>query len=159
MISAIIKRCAIEYIVKAKIRLGSGSGQANIIATMLSFAMGVAILGSIIFVFGSMQSDILESIRAPQSREVLNYVAAASSALVNINATSSYVIITLPRRVGDLEYMISGSDYGDKIMLISPEISVNVSSPAPFSGEFESNYGNLMLRYEGGSITIRGVSD
>lgn len=125
---------------------------------MLTFALGVVILGSIVFVFGSMQSDILEDIRKPQSMEVITYVAASSSNLVKLNATISYVIITLPRNIGDSTYTITGNELGDRIMLISPEISVNISSPAPFSGEFNSNYEIAMLRYESGKITIKGVS-
>lgn len=126
---------------------------------MLTLAMGVAVLGGIIVVFNSMQSGVLGDIRTPQSMEALNYVAAASSSLVRINATSSYIVITLPRKIGDSTYRISGNEYGDKIMLISPELSINVSSPAPFSGEFQSSFENAMLRYEAGRITIRGVSD
>ncbi len=125
---------------------------------MLAFAIGVAILGSIVFVFGSMQYNVLESIRTPQSMEVIAYVAATSSSLMKVNATTSYVIITLPRKIGDSAYTITGSALGDSILLISPEMSVNISSPAPFSGEFNSNYENAMLRYESGKITIRGVS-
>lgn len=126
---------------------------------ILTFSTGVAILGGIFFVFNSMRSDVLTDIRTPQSREVLNYVAASSANLVKINATTSYSIITLPKKIGDSLYTITGSAYGDKIMLINPEISINVSSPAPFSGEFQSNYETAMLRYEGGKITIRGVSN
>lgn len=126
---------------------------------MLTFAMGVAILIGIVFVFSSMQSSILEDIRNPQSMEVLDYVASASLGLVRINATTSYVIVTLPRKIGDSAYTISGNGPGDRIMLITPEISANVSSPAPFSGQFDSNYETAMLKYEAGRITIRGVSD
>ncbi len=126
---------------------------------MLTFAMGVAILIGIVFVFTSMQSDVLEGVRNPQSMEVLNYVASASMSLVRINATTSYVIITLPRKIGDSTYTISGNGPGNKIMLISQEISANVSSPAPFSGQFDSNYETAMLKYEAGRITIRGVSN
>gem|GEM_PF-2012764 len=93
--------------------------------------------------------------------EVLNYVAAVSSNLVKINATSSYAIITLPRKIGDSEYIITGNGLGDRIMLISPELSVNVSSPARFKGEFQSNYETAAVWYDSsaGEITIRGVSD
>ncbi|VVB59202.1 Uncharacterised protein [uncultured archaeon] len=121
--------------------------------------MGIAILIGIVFVFGSMQSDVLGGIRDPQSMEVLDYVASASQSLVRINATTSYVIVTLPRKIGDSAYTISGNGPGDKIMLTTPEISVNVSSPAPFSGQFDSNYETAMLKYEAGRLTIRGVSD
>ena len=135
------------------------AGQSNVMMLILTFATGVAIMGGIFFVFGSMRSNVMGDIRIPQSDEVLNYVASSASNLVKINATTSYAIITLPRKIGDSTYTISGNEYGDKIMLISPEISRNISSPAPFSGAFESNYETAMLKYEDGKITIRGVSN
>ena len=139
--------------------IGKRSGQSNIIGAMLTFAIGVAILGSIVLVFTSMQSNVLGDIRIPQSMEVLNYVASSSLNLVRINATSSYVIITLPGKIGDSEYIITGNEDGDKIMLLSNEISANISSPAPFRGEFQSNYEKAMIKYEAGNIIIKGVSD
>ncbi len=135
------------------------SGQSNIIGAMLTFAIGLAILGGIVLVFTSMQSNVFGDIRIPQSLEVLNYIASASLNLVRINATSSYVIITLPGKIGDSEYTISGNADGDKIMLMSNEISANVSSPAPFRGEFQSNYEKAMIKYDAGNIIIWGVSD
>jgi hypothetical protein len=135
------------------------SGQSNVIGTMLTFAIGVAILGGVVLVFSSMQSNVLNDIRTPQSMEVLNYVAATSSSLVKINATSSYAIITLPRKIGDSEYIITGSGLGDKIMILGNEISANVSSPAPFIGMFQSNYEKAMIRYDAGNIIMTGVSD
>lgn len=126
---------------------------------ILTFSTGIALLGGIFFIFNSMRSDVLTDIQMPQSKEVLNYVAASSANLVKINATTAYAIITLPNRIGDSPYTITGSAYGDKIVLISPKVSINVSSPAPFSGEFQSNYETAMLRYESGRIIIRGVSD
>lgn len=126
---------------------------------MLTFAIGVAILGGIILVFSVMQMNVLRDIRIPQSMEVLNYVAASSTNLVKINASSSYAIIMLPTKIGDSDYVITGSGNGDKIMLISPEISANVSSPAPFRGLFESSYETAMIQYDAGNIIIKGVSD
>lgn len=128
---------------------------------MLTFAIGVAILGGVVLVFSSMQSNVLNDIRIPQSMEVLNYVAAVSLNLVKINATSSYAVLTLPRKIGDSEYIITGSGLGDRIMLISPEFSANVSSPAHFKGVFQSNYETAVILYDSsaGNITIRGVSN
>ncbi len=134
-------------------------GQSNIIGTMLTFAIGVAILSGVVLVFTLMQTNVLRDIRIPQSMEVLNYVAASSLNLVRINATSSYAILTLPGKIGDSEYTITGSEYGDKIMLLSHEISANVSSPAAFKGVFQSTYEKAMIRYDAGNIIIKGVSD
>lgn len=128
---------------------------------MLTFAIGVAIFGGVVLVFSSMQVNVSRDIRVPQSMEALNYVAAASLNLVKINATSSYAILTLPRKIGDSEYIITGNELGDRIMLISPELSANVSSPAPFKGAFQSTYEKAMIQYDAsaGNITIKGVSD
>ena len=139
--------------------IGKRSGQSNIIGAMLTFAIGLAILGGIVLVFTSMQSNVLGDIRTPQSMEILNYVASSSLNLVRVNATSSYVIIILPGKIGDSEYTISGNEAGDKIMLMSDEISANISSPAPFRGEFQSNYEKAMITYDAGNIIIKGVSD
>ena len=126
---------------------------------MLTFAIGVAILGGVVLVFSVMQTNVIRDARIPQSMEVLNYVAASSTNLVKINASSSYVIITLPAKIGDLDYVITGNENGDKIMLISSEISANVSSPAPFRGFFESSYETAMILYDAGNISMRGVSN
>ncbi|MBU4300401.1 MAG: hypothetical protein ABIF85_02280 [Nanoarchaeota archaeon] len=135
------------------------TGASEIIGAMLTFAIGVAILGGVVLIFSVMQSNVLRDIRLPQSMEVLNYVAASSTNLVRINASSSYVMLTLPRKIGDLDYIITGNENGDKIMLISSEISANVSSPAPFRGFFESNYEKVRIQYDAGNISIRGVSN
>jgi len=104
-----------------------------------------------------MQSNVLGDIRIPQSMEVLNYVAFIVIKSCEVNATSSYVIIIL-RKDRDSDTTISGNEAGDKIMLMSDEISANISSPAPF-GEFQSNYEKAMITYDAGNIIIKGCSD
>lgn len=124
---------------------------------MLTFAIGFFMLLGLVLLFNMMQTTVLSDIRTPQAMEVLNYVAAASESIMKINASSSYIIITPPKKIGDSTYTIKGSISGDRIVLESPEISENISSPTFFKGEFDSNYEHAMLLYDGGNITIKGV--
>lgn len=134
-------------------------GQAHVVGAVFTFALGFLILAGILMVFTSMRANIMDDIKGERSKEILNFVSISSSKLASLNASRAYLKITLPQKVGDEAYTLFGGENGNVIILKAKTFSANVSSPAKFSGLFDSNYENAVLAFENDVIVIKGVSD